>query len=136
MEELLALSLLCFHPVAWIAMGRGWGAAFKAPFAVLLPGVALIVAHATMFEGFQNLPPIFSAILVFEVFFLFAVACLWAASAAMTWEVKGGVKGKGKARVVPTTDRRRTSYLLRHDKTAVAPLRPVARNGRVNLARR
>lgn len=74
-DGFLFISALAYL-VAWLVMGRGWGAAFKAPFAVLISGIALVTVHATLFDGFASLPETILAMVSFAAMYLFGIMCL------------------------------------------------------------
>jgi len=128
MEDVVTLVLVGGHLVAWLTMGRGWAAAFKAPLATLIPGSALILLHATMFEGFATLPPLLPSVIALELTFLFVVLCLWLAIAPQGSEVTAK-KPVNKAKAAPVASRRNISYLLREDAIGVGgrPLNTVRR---------
>ncbi|MFA5951401.1 MAG: hypothetical protein WC807_14070 [Hyphomicrobium sp.] len=129
MEDFVTLVLVSGHVVAWLTMGRGWAAAFKAPFATLIPGGALILLHATLFEGFATLPPLLPGVVALEVTFLFLLLCLWIAIAPKDSE-STTKKRVGKAKAAPAVaSRANISYLLRDDAIGVGgrPLNTIRR---------
>lgn len=74
------VSLFCFlvimaHIVAWLAMGGTWSAAFRAPIAVLIPSVGVVLLHSAMFHGFSYLPYVLGQLVAFEALCFFAVLC-------------------------------------------------------------
>lgn len=76
MEGWVLFAFIVAHIVAWLVMGVSWSAAFRAPFAVLIPGIALASALAVMFDGFDQLFGMIMAMIWFSGLFLFGVMCL------------------------------------------------------------
>jgi hypothetical protein len=71
---------------AWLVMGATWRAAFLSPFAVLVPGTALILTHATMFENFMALPAVLVTTAAFQGVLLIMLLCARIAASAVAAE--------------------------------------------------
>ncbi|HML44752.1 MAG: hypothetical protein JNN24_14250 [Hyphomicrobium zavarzinii] len=54
-ELSVVLMFVVAHIVAWAALGGGWRGAARAPFAVLVPAVALIVLNAVFYDSYNDL---------------------------------------------------------------------------------
>lgn len=54
-ELSVVLMFVVAHVVAWAALGGGWRGAARAPFAVLVPAVALIVLNAVFYDSYNDL---------------------------------------------------------------------------------
>lgn len=67
---------LVANVVAWIVMGGGFSAAFKAPFVVMFPGLALLLAHTVLFDNYEGLPATFIALFTLVGMYLFGLMCL------------------------------------------------------------
>ena len=62
--------------VAWIVMGCSFAAAFKAPFVVMFPGLALLLAHTILFDNYEALPVTLIALFTLVGMYLFGLMCL------------------------------------------------------------
>ena len=113
------LSLAGAHLAAWLVMGANWRAAFLSPFGVLIPGCALILTHATMFENFMALPDLFIVVAAFQFLLLFFLLCARIAVAANAQDRPGAVAAKPAQR----PKHLRKTYLIRELDERGQPLR-------------
>ncbi|MDQ8698868.1 hypothetical protein [Hyphomicrobium sp. LHD-15] len=64
------------HLVAWHALGGGWRGAARAPFAVMVPAVALLVLNAVFYDSYQGLLLRLWALISWEFLYLFGYVTL------------------------------------------------------------
>jgi len=77
MCELAAvIAFVTAHTVAWNALGRGWRGAARAPFAVFLPVVALLLLKAMFGDSYGVLPLEVVTFASWEALYFFLYACL------------------------------------------------------------
>lgn len=69
-ELSVVLMFVVAHIVAWAALGGGWRGAARAPFAVLVPAVALIVLNAVFYDSYNDLLSKIWAFLSWEFLYL------------------------------------------------------------------
>lgn len=115
------LSLVCAHMTAWLVMGATWRAAFLSPLAVLVPGTALILTHATMFENFMALPAVLLTTAAFQATLLFMLLCSRMAVSAIAAEAAQVPARKPVQQQKPRKVKR--TYLIREVDDRGQPLR-------------
>lgn len=75
-----ALSLIFMfvmaHIVAWSALGGGWRGAARAPFAVFLPTVALLVLQSVSTDSYAELALKIGTLASWEMLYFFLYLCL------------------------------------------------------------
>ncbi|HYD14875.1 MAG TPA: hypothetical protein VEA77_00605 [Hyphomicrobium sp.] len=77
MCELAAVFMFVLaHIVAWNILGGGWRGAARAPFAVLLPALALLLLDAVFFDNYGNLGLKLATLVSWEVLYFFLYICL------------------------------------------------------------
>ncbi|WP_072395625.1 hypothetical protein [Hyphomicrobium sp. CS1GBMeth3] len=64
------------HIVAWSALGGGWRGAARAPFAVFLPALALLLLNAVVTDSFESLGATVMTLVTWEMLYLFLYVCL------------------------------------------------------------
>lgn len=64
------------HMVAWQALGGGWRGAARAPFAVLVPALGLILLNAVFYDSYQGLLLKIWALLSWEFLYILGYATL------------------------------------------------------------
>lgn len=64
------------HIVAWAALGGGWRGASRAPFAVLLPALALILLQAVTQDSYGDLGLKVGTLVSWELGYFFLYICL------------------------------------------------------------
>ena len=72
----VVLVFVLAHIVAWYALGGGWRGAARAPFAILIPALALLLLHAVVEDAFQSLPLKIGTLLSWEVVYFLGYLCL------------------------------------------------------------
>ena len=75
-ELSIIFSFTLAHLVAWLAMGGTWRAAGRAPFAVIVPAVALVLLDAVFFDAYGSLPLKLSTLVAWEGLYFFCYVTL------------------------------------------------------------
>jgi hypothetical protein len=70
------LAFVLAHIVAWSALGGGWRGAGRAPFAVFLPALALILLDAVLNDSFAGLGMRIGTLVSWELLYFFLYVCL------------------------------------------------------------
>lgn len=70
------LMFVLAHIVAWSALGGGWRGAGRAPFAVFLPALALILLDAVWNDSYGSLVANAGMLLSWELLYFFLYVCL------------------------------------------------------------
>ena len=64
------------HLVAWHVLGGGWRGAARAPFAVTVPAIALLVLNAVFYDSYQGLLLRLWALISWEFLYLLGYVTL------------------------------------------------------------
>jgi chromate transport protein ChrA len=64
------------HLVAWHVLGGGWRGAARAPFAVMVPAIALLVLNAVFYDSYQGLLLRLWALISWEFLYLLGYVTL------------------------------------------------------------
>jgi hypothetical protein len=75
-ELSLILAFVLAHIVAWSALGGGWRGAARAPFAVLLPALALLLLDAVFYDNYAGLAAKVMTLVSWEGLYFFLYLCL------------------------------------------------------------
>jgi hypothetical protein len=78
------------HIVAWNILGGGWRGAARAPFAVLLPALALLLLDAVFFDNYGNLGLKLITLVSWEGLYFFLYICLRILARPSASEPDGG----------------------------------------------
>ena len=70
------LMFVLAHIVAWSALGGGWRGAGRAPFAVFLPAVALVLLDAILNDSYRDVGMKLLTLLSWELLYFFLYICL------------------------------------------------------------
>jgi hypothetical protein len=70
------LMFVAAHIVAWYCLGGGWRGAARAPFAVMVPAIGLIVLDAVFFDSYQGLLLKIGTLVSWELLYLLGYATL------------------------------------------------------------
>ncbi len=70
------LAFVVAHLVAWSALGGGWRGAGRAPFAVFLPALALVLLDAVWGDSYADLGRRIGLLVSWEMLYFFLYACL------------------------------------------------------------
>lgn len=70
------LAFVLAHIVAWLALGGGWRGAGRAPFAVFVPALALILLDAVLTNSYANVGLMVATLASWEMLYLFLYVCL------------------------------------------------------------
>jgi hypothetical protein len=69
------LAFVLAHIVAWSALGGGWRGAGRAPFAVFLPALALILLNAILNESYSAVGMMIATLAAWELLYFFLYVC-------------------------------------------------------------
>ncbi len=72
----VVLAFVAAHIVAWSALGGGWRGAGRAPFAVFLPALALLLLDAVWGDSYADVGRRIGLLLSWEMLYFFLYACL------------------------------------------------------------
>lgn len=75
-ELSVVFTFVLAHVVAWSALGGGWRGAARAPFAVFVPALALLLLDAVFFESYAGLPLKVGTLAAWELLYFFGYLCL------------------------------------------------------------
>jgi hypothetical protein len=70
------VSFVLAHIVAWNVLGGGWSGAARAPFAVMIPAVALLLLDAVLFDNYVGLGMRLMVLVSWEALYFFLYICL------------------------------------------------------------
>ncbi len=70
------LAFVLAHLVAWSALGGGWRGAGRAPFAVFVPAVALLLLSAIFNESYRDLGTMIATLAAWELLYFFLYVCV------------------------------------------------------------
>lgn len=70
------LMFVAAHIVAWHCLGGGWRGAARAPFAVMVPALGLLVLNAVFFDSYQGLLLKIWTLVSWELLYLLGYATL------------------------------------------------------------
>jgi hypothetical protein len=70
------LTFVLAHIVAWSALGGGWRGAGRAPFAVFIPALALILLDAVWHDSYADVGFKVGTLASWEMLYFFLYVCL------------------------------------------------------------
>lgn len=70
------LMFVLAHTVAWSVLGGGWRGAGRAPFAVFLPALALLLLDAVLSDSYADLGLKVYTLAAWEMLYFFLYVCL------------------------------------------------------------
>lgn len=70
------LTFVLAHIVAWSALGGGWRGAGRAPFAVFVPAMALLLLDAVWNDSYGSLGAKVLVLISWELLYFFLYVCL------------------------------------------------------------
>jgi len=75
-ELSVILTFVMAHVVAWAVLGANWRGAARAPFAVMLPAVAMVLLNAVLTDSYGALGWQLLTLISWEIGYFFLYVCL------------------------------------------------------------